>query len=164
MMTQAALGILFVLAVLAVLNLVRWMRTSQRRAAIAALGDATRHATDVGIRVVLQRTRAVQGLAPGKAHRLLGDLGVTADRLLLVTDRGALLDLGTGRGLPMAAVRCPGPGRLLLEGEVPSASGPPGLYRFELSLDDAATWAEALRPFVREGGDVTIHPAARKAS
>ncbi|MBW1881469.1 MAG: hypothetical protein JRJ84_24190, partial [Deltaproteobacteria bacterium] len=74
----------------------------------------------------------------------------TDDRFLLTSNRGLLADLGPDRGRRFTSVRCTGPGRLVIEGDVPRGDDARGLYRFELVLGDAPAWAEALAPFVRE--------------
>lgn len=129
----------------------RWRRTR----GAARLGDATitRRAHGVDLRVLLFRTRVFHGMLPGRTHLATGDLYVGPERFLMSTDKGVLADLATGRGRRFRSVRCTGPGRLVIEGDVPVPDGPPGLYRFELVIDDAPAWAEALQPFVEPGAD-----------
>jgi hypothetical protein len=137
---------------------VRTFRRMSRRRAISAVTEPTRVAEDVGVHILLHRTRAIQGMDPGKAHQTLGDLAISPERLVLATDRGVLLDMVHAHGHRFTGVRCTGPGRLVLEGKAPAKRGE-GLYRFELTLEDAGPWVELLRPFVEDGGAITIHPA-----
>ncbi len=155
-------AILIATTVLIVYGVVRLRARRQRRAAVAALGeDVIRHTDEVGVAIQLFRTRAIRGMAPGKTHRTVGAIAITSDQLLLSSDRGVLIDIAPdrGRGRPLSAVRCTGPGRLVLEGSI-SDTGP-GLFRFELTLDHAAAWADALRLFLAEDGEHSVHPAAR---
>lgn len=108
-----------------------------------------REARGVTIRVLLYGMPPMLGLNPKRTNRLRGDLLLTDDRFLIATNRGLLADLGPDRGRPFSSVRCTGPGRLVIEGARPRPDGRQGLYRFELVLDDAETWAEALRPFTK---------------
>jgi hypothetical protein len=152
-------GIIAVTAGFGALRAAGWWR---RRRCRARLDGAALIATaeGVGVAALFYRTRAVAGLDARRRHRLHGDLWLTADRFLLGSTHGVLLDVGMGGGPPVDAVRCPGPGRLVLEGVVPRGQGLPGHYRFELSVPDAAVWAQRLRPFARE---VVVAPGAAGA-
>lgn len=136
----------------------RVLRRLWRRRVASRIGEPVRLAEGVGVQLQLYKTRAIQGMSPARRHSTEADLAITDDQLILASDRGVLLDLGPNRGRRFTAVRCTGPGRLVLEGDAPSTQTT-GLYRFELTIEDAGAWAEALRPFVAEGGEVTIHPA-----
>lgn len=121
-----------------------------RRRALARLGDApiTRSARGVSMRVLLQG-RAFAGMNPRRANRTRGDLVLTADRCLLSTNRGVIADIGPERGRLFTSARCTGPGRLVIEGDVPRPDGPPTLYRVDITHPDALAWVDALAPFVR---------------
>ena len=103
------------------------------------------------MRVLVQGTRALPGMKASSANRTIGDLVLLADRFVLTTGRGVLADLRTDRGRRFTSVRCTGPGRLVIEGDVPGPNpDKKGLYRVEMILDDAGDWAEVLKPWVRE--------------
>lgn len=126
--------------------------------------DAVRRARrGVSLRVLVQGTDALPGMNPKKANRTTGDLVLSADRFLVVSGRGLIADLAPAEGRRFTSVRCPGPGKLVMEGRVPRSSGPPGQYRVEVLLPDAAEWAEALQPFVEageEGARFAVRPFA----
>ena len=122
-----------------------------RRRGLARLAGAPlrRHARGVPVRVMLQGTPLLLGMRPNRRHRLRADLALTTDRFLIATDRGILADLGPSHGRPFASVRCTGPGRLVIEGDLPRADGRKGLFRFEIVVDDAPGWARDLGPFTQ---------------
>lgn len=138
--------IALVVVVLGGLALVRPIGWARRRWGRRALGDATivREAEAIDLRVLLFRTRAFLGMRAGKPNAARADLLLTADRFLMTSDKGILADLGPERGRRFRSVRCTGPHRLVIEGQVP----PQGQYRYEITIDDAPGWAEALAPFV----------------
>ena len=107
----------------------------------------------VSMKVMVQGTRTLPGMSTSRANRTTGDLILMQDRFLLTSGRGPLADLRPGRR-KFKSVRCTGPGRLVIEGDVPnSGDRPDGLYRVELVVEDANEWAKALEPWVREGGE-----------
>lgn len=120
-----------------------------RRRIRAAAEGIERIAEGVSLRVLVEGTAVLPGLRARGANRTRGDLVLCADRFLVVSNRGCVLDLRRGSGSGLTSARCTGPGRLVLEGRVPSPSGRPGLYRVEAPVDDAEGWAVALRPFTR---------------
>lgn len=107
---------------------------------------------NIPIRVLLYRTRSFRGMDPKRVNRTLGDLLLSSDRFVIASNRGVLVDVGPDRGRRFTSARCTGPGRLIIEGEIPNPGQEMGLYRFELSVADAAAWATALEPFVAEPG------------
>jgi len=110
-----------------------------------------RDARGVSLRVLVHGPAALPGMNPRRANRTGGDLLLTADRFLLASGRGTLLDLRPERGRRLTSVRCPAPGKLVIEGDRPGARGQPGLFRIEVMLPDAVAWAEALQAFVVAG-------------
>lgn len=150
-MSDAALVVLvLVVAVGAALRGAAWW--SRRRAAARVPRDElVREARGVTLRVLVQGTRVFPGMSTRYANRTRGDLVLGRERFVLATNRGVLADLAPGRGRAFTSVRCTGPGRLVIEGDAPGARGERGLYRIEVTVADAAQWAAALRPFVREG-------------
>lgn len=120
-----------------------------RRRGLARLGgaDLLRLERGTTVRVRLQGMPPILGLSPRRTSRLAADLALAADRFLIATERGILADLGPGHGRPFTSVRCTGPGRLLIEGDLPRADGGRGLYRFEIVVDDGPGWAAALQRF-----------------
>jgi hypothetical protein len=123
----------------------RVWRSRRRAQALTVLGTVRRQARAVSIRVRAQ-PHALP-LLRGRVTREVGDMALGEERFLLVGDRGILLDLGPGRGRPLESARCPVHGLLILEGANPLPDGPAS-FRLELSLPDAADWAEDLQPFV----------------
>ena len=134
------------------LKLLSWWK---RQVALQGIdpGAIVRQRRGVSMRVLVQGTRALPGMTTNKANRTTGDLVLLADRFVLATGRGAVADLREGRGRLFTSVRCTGPGRLVIEGDVPNPSGNPGLFRVEVMLDDAREWADALKPWVREDAE-----------
>jgi hypothetical protein len=120
----------------------------RRRRALATLGDAEVLRACHGVSMKVLHNGAFPGLSKTKALRTRGDLALTHDRFLLTSGRGTLVDLRPGRGIPLSAARCPGPRRLILEGEIGAPTGGPSRYRVELLVDDADAWARELQPFV----------------
>lgn len=154
-MTQA-LVVVFVALVVggAVLKGVSWAR---RRAALSGIdpGGILREHRGVSMRVLVQGTRLLPGMSRKNANRTTGDLVLLADRFVLTSGKGVIADLRADRAQRFSSVRCTGPGRLVIEGKVPTPNGPDGLYRVEMVLEDAKGWAEALRPWVSEGSEFT---------
>lgn len=110
-----------------------------------------RQARGQSLRVLVHGPTTLPGMNPRRANRTRGDLVMTADRLVVTSGRGTLVDIRPDRGRRLTSARCPGPGKLVLEGDAPGPRGLTGLFRIETLIDDAPAWAEALQPFVREG-------------
>jgi hypothetical protein len=106
-----------------------------------------RVARGVTVRAAVQGGARLGALEPGRSWRLVGDLVLGPDRLIVGTTRGVLLDLRHGAAI-VRSIRAPGPNRLVIEGAVPRPSGPPGPFRVEILVSDAAGWAAALAGFV----------------
>lgn len=150
---QALIVVLVALFAVGVgLKLMSWWK---RQAALSGIDpDAiVRERRGVSMRVLVQGTRALPGMTTNKANRTTGDLVLLADRFVLATGRGAVADLREDRGRRFTSVRCTGPGRLVIEGDVPNPNGNPGLFRVEVMLEDAREWADALKPWVREDAE-----------
>ncbi len=135
--------------------LLRGLGWWRRRLALDGIRDedVVRRATGVRMRVLVHGTRAVPGMGRRRASRTTGDLVLLRDRFVLATGQGVLADLRPDRGRRFSSARCTGPGRLVIEGDLPSPRGQPGLYRVEIAVPDAPEWARALRPWVREGAE-----------
>ncbi len=132
-----------------------WGRLLRRRAR-ARLGDSpvVRELSDVTFRVLVQRTGVLPGMSPRAANRTRGDVVLTADRLLVVCNRGILIDLLRERGRGLRSARATGPGKLVIEGDVARPGRSPALWRVEVGgVDDVRTWVERLVPWVRVGDD-----------
>ena len=146
---------------IATLQLLCRAPTSRAATTISGLpllvGDQPLHrlSRDIGIRIRLRDTRAIHGMDPRKTHLTRGDLAMTEGRLILGSEKGLLLDIREGHGRPITSARCTGPGRLVLEGDIPDSRGDRGLYRFELVIDQASEWAKDLRRFVRADDNAT---------
>lgn len=113
--------------------------------------DVVRSVRGVSLRILASGAAALPSMSTTKANRTVGDLVVTKERLLIVCSRGTLVDIRPGRGRPLSSVRSPGPGRLIVEGEVPAADGTMGGYRIELVVDDSAAWVAELSRFRDDG-------------
>jgi hypothetical protein len=152
-MTQALLAILFALALAGGgLKALSWYKRHRILRDIDP--DAiVRDARGVSMKVLVQGTRSLPGMSTSRANRTVGDLVLLPDRFVITSSRGLIADLREGRR-KFRSVRCTGPGRLIIEGDVPTSTDQhPGLYRVELVLPDANTWAEVLKPWIREGGE-----------
>jgi hypothetical protein len=152
-MVNALVALAAVLALLGVAsNLVgRWQR--HRALGRVPIPDRVRVGRDITIRVHLTGVPSFAGLDPERLNILRGDIVLGRDRLVLASGRGILADLGAEHGRRFTSARCTGPERLVLEGDVPRADGALGYYRFELVVEGAEAWAEALAPFVRDSED-----------
>jgi len=150
-MTWQALAIVVGALVLggAVLRGLSWF-TRYRAVRTVAAGDIRRAARGVSLRMLVHGRTALPGMNPRRANRTAGDLVLTDDRLLVASGRGTLVDLRRDRGRKLTSARCPGPGKLVIEGDSPGPRGQVGLFRIEVMLPDAPAWAEALQPWVRE--------------
>lgn len=148
-MGSTGLAVLLVLGMLFVLGAaVRGAGVWARRRRLAAIPEPERAAWDVRVRATVESSTVLPGMKAGKNNVTNADLVVGGGRLLLSSQRGLLVDVGPGHGRPLGAARCTGPGRLVLEGDVPRITGDVAAWRMELAIDDAEGWAEALRPFV----------------
>lgn len=131
----------------AIMKGISWFRRTSLTRAIPE--DAiVRQLRGTSMRVLTQGPPVLPGMSNRKANRTIGDLLLMKDRLLLVCNRGTLLDIREDRGRKLSSARCTGPGRLVLEGEIAVPSGVAGQYRIELSAEDAPDWARALAPYV----------------
>ncbi len=108
----------------------------------------------VSLRVMVQGITGMPGMKERRGNRTRGDLVLTKDRFVLTSRRGTLADLKPAAGRRFTSIRCTGPGRLIIEGDVPRDSGKNGLYRFEIVVEHADQWVDALAEFVQEGGQV----------
>jgi hypothetical protein len=127
----------------------RGLAWGRRRRMTAGVDEEaiTRAVRGVSLRVLVSGAAALPSMSTTKANRTVGDVVVTGDRMLVVCSRGTLVDIRPGRGRTLKSVRSPGPGRLVIEGEVPAASGDPGSYRIELIVEDANAWVDELSRF-----------------
>lgn len=132
----------------AVLRLLSWGR---RERVVRAIDPAAvrQSARGVSLRVLTEGTTTLPGMNPQRANRTTGDLVLTDDRFVLVSNRGVLADVRMGQGPRITSVRSPGPGRLVLEGEVPTGRAEPGRFRVETVVDDAPAWVAGLSRFCR---------------
>lgn len=121
-----------------------------RRRALAALPDGATVVRGFTMRVMARGRHGLPGVPSGRTQRTTGDLGYTAERLIISSNRGPLLDVRVD-GRRLTSVRSPGPGKLVIEGSTPGASGPVGQFRLELGLADAATHVEPLQRFAAPG-------------
>jgi hypothetical protein len=130
----------------------------RRARATFARGSLVRSEHGVSIQARLGGP-AIPGLDPRRNNRTVGDLLLSADRFVLASRRGVLLDLGAAPMGRFSSVRSTGPGRLVLEGEVPRPAAPAVPYRFDLMVADAPGWVGALAPWVRPGGTTILGPS-----
>ncbi len=124
----------------------------RRRAVLDGFDEAAlvRVARGVSMKAMVYGTSAFKGLNPRRNNRTVGELILTADRFVISTARGVLVDIGPERGRKFTSVRCTGPGRLVIEGDIPRPEKDPAPWRFELVVEDAVAWADSLAPYVRE--------------
>lgn len=122
----------------------RW----RRHRAVARLTDVRRLARGATVRVTIVGTNNFFGFDPSRLGLTIGDLALTDREFVLATNRGVLVSLDTEERRRFTSARCTGPGRLVLEGDLPQASDRPAHYRLEVAVDEAEQWAEALIPFV----------------
>ena len=119
-MTQAILILVAVaVAVGAMLRLQsRWIR---HRVTRTIPKDAVKlQALGCSMRVLVQGTQSLAGMSTRKANRTTGDLVLAQDRFVLVTSRGLVADLRPTQGRKFTSVRSTGPGRLVIEGTIPT--------------------------------------------
>ena len=148
-MGQATLIVLFTLFATGAL-LKAWTVWVRRRG-LARLGEAPRLLALAGVpvRAYVEGGRW-RGFAPRKAHRMTADMAITAERFVVSSGKGVLVDRRAGEAQGLRA-RSTGPGRLVLEGDAPGQRTPV-LFRLELVVADAGAWAAALAPFAENSG------------
>ena len=120
-----------------------------RHRAIALLPDGAKSIRGFTMRVMARGRHGLPGVAAGRTHRTTGDLGYTDDRLVLGSNRGILVDLRADGGRFLTSVRTTGPGKIVMEGETPGASGPVGSFRFELGIAEPEPIVADLQRFVQ---------------
>ncbi len=148
-MDTTALALVLVLgALFAIGTVVRGFGVWARRRRLTAIAEPDRAAYDIRVRATVAASSVLPGMRAGKSNLTSADLVLGGDRVILSSQRGLLVDVGAAHGRRLGSARCTGPGRLVLEGDVPRLSGDAAGWRMELALDDAEGWAEALRPFV----------------
>lgn len=149
-------------AVIAAGGLVRLKAFWRRRQGSHRIAPEDRVRAELGLSMRLLRGAGmdVQELKKTRATRTRGDLVLGKSRFILSTGQGILADLGPGRGRKFTAVRCPGPGRLIIEGDTPTAKGMEH-YRIDIRVADAAWWATALKPFICDGGEFVVFGRAK---
>jgi hypothetical protein len=141
--------VLFLISLLG--RLVQWRIRLAARSKIAP-ETVQREAFGVHARAFVSGTSAFKGISSRYLNRVKIDLVLASDRFLMVSSRGTLLDVGLRHGRKFQSVRCTGPQRLVIEGDLPGVSAA-GSYRFELVLDDAEAWATALEPLVEPNAE-----------
>jgi hypothetical protein len=153
-MSTLALGALVVFgSMFAVGTGIRGMGVLLRRRAAGRIPapQRTREVRGIRVRGQVDGPDVLPGMNPGRSNVTTADLVLSEDRFVLASERGLLIDVGTSRGVPLGSARCTGPGRLVIEGDVPRMTGAPGRYRLEMALDDAEAWAADLARFVPAG-------------
>ena len=78
-------------------------------------------------------------------------------RFVVTSNRGTLIDIGPERGLRFTSVRSPGPGKLVLEGEVPRSDGRAGRFRIEAFLPESSDWVKDLQDYVSAPADGPVY-------
>lgn len=132
--------------------LVKLGKRVRREAFLRRVGDTRQLERHVTLRAYIHGARGSHGMDPRRANRSTGDLILTEGSFFLSTSRGVLLQLGPSTGKRFTSVRCTGPGRLVLEGEIPQPGRAPGQIRFEIRSTTPETWVEALRPWTSDKG------------
>ena len=153
--TQAILILVAVaVAVGAMLRLQsRWIR--HRVVRTIPKEDVKLQALGCSMRVLVQGTQSLAGMSSRKANRTTGHLVLAEERFVLVTSRGVVADLRPTQGRKFSSVRSTGPGRLIIEGTVPTSRTQEGQYRVEMQMKNAQQWVEALQPWVDGDSDFT---------
>lgn len=151
MTTNLAAAALVFLALFLVGAAVRAGGAWARRRHVAAIGRPDRTAAGVRVRATVDGSAVLPGMKPGRGNVTIADLALGGGRFVLSSERGVLVDVGASHGRPLGSARCTGPGRLVLEGDAPRLTGPPGSWRMEITIDDAEGWARALQPYVAGG-------------
>jgi len=150
-MAEPWMGIVVVIGLAVAVGAVfRGMGRMRRRRGTARIPPAlrVRQARGVRVRVEVEAGSVFPGMNAARRNITTGDLALSADRFVLSTERGVLVDVSEMGGRRLGAARCTGPGRLVLEGDRPRLDGSRGSFRIELALDDAESWAEALQTCV----------------
>jgi len=124
-----------------------------RSRALRTLPDGATRVRGFTMRVQARGRHGLPGVTSGRPQRTTGDLGFTEERLVIGSNRGTLIDLRVDAGRPLTSVRSTGPGKLVIEGETPGASGPTGSFRLELGIAEPAPIVAALQRFVRAPED-----------
>lgn len=127
----------------------------RRRRALArsSLGDAplrlaSPHASG---RLTVSGRKSVLTLPPGPPVLLRVDLWLTADRLIIASQAGVLVDAPVqADGSPLRSARCTGPGRLVVEGETAG-----GAWRLDVATPDAEGWSRELAAMLPAGASAT---------
>ena len=132
-------------------RLVQWRIRSVARSAIPE-SDIIRSSYGVPARAFVSGTPSFKGISSKHLNRFKLDMVLSERQFLVVSNRGTLIDLAEGRGVKFRSVRCTGPQRLVIEGDLPGISTA-GEYRFELVLEDAQAWASALGVWVEPSNE-----------
>ena len=111
-------------------------RQRRRRASQVPDHEVVKIARGVPARVFVDQD-VLEGPRKGVINRSPADLVLTADRLIIATRHGRVLELTKANP---GSVRCTGPRRLIIEGERLRKSGSMKV-RLELIVDDAEVWA-----------------------
>jgi len=156
MLQSLAVVLAVIIGAGALLKGLSWARRERIVRAVDA-DSIVRSARGVSLKVLTQGETTLPGMSSSRANRTSGDLILTADRFLIGSARGVLVDIRPGRRR-LASARTTGPGRLVIEGDSPSRSGAPGGFRIELVMEDARAWVEALTPFVTEDAEFASIP------
>jgi hypothetical protein len=135
-----------VIAAIAVLGMTV-VRARRRFQLIAAVTDPKRVARGVPMTLVCEGPRLWLFVAAGASNHTV-DLAVGGGRFVMASGEGVFVDRSGDEGPKISAVRCPGPGRLTIEGELLAVGAPRGSWRADLSIPDAEGWADDLKAFV----------------
>ena len=133
-----------------------WLRRTRARRWVEA-ADVVLEAHAISARVLCQGRPLLPSMRSDRANRTIVDLIRTDEKLLISSSRGPLLFLEVGGEQKITSARAPGPGRLVVEGNVPPqknvesvSSTHVGSYRLEFVVPDAQAWVAALEPFVSD--------------
>lgn len=124
-------------------RLVGWW---QRERVVRSLDPEVLRRMDRGVsaRAIVAGVKRWRGLDARRRTGLRADLLLAGDRFLLATDRGLFLDVHADSEGPLTSIRCTGPGRLVIEGDIGRDDA---RFRFEITVGDAQGWAAELAPF-----------------
>ncbi len=135
---QFAAAIAIVFGFMVVARVATEWRRSQRRAQASKIPDhlVVKMVRGVSARVFVDR-EIIDGPKPGVINNTPADLVLCADRLIVATRHGRVLEVTPGKG----SVRCTGPRRLVIEGSRLRKDGMMNV-RVEALVEGAEEWAE----------------------
>jgi len=122
----------------------------RRRRWTKAAGKPIRAARGISVTLLMSDIPTRTGLKAGRPHVLRVDMVLGENGLAVALGRGPLLQITKERGRTPDSARCPGPGRLVVEGSIPKPSGQVGHWRMDAAVPDAKEWVDALNAWMAQ--------------